>query len=88
MVTDQLLIFDHAHQSLTICANVSPGNDPVYAYQNACEKIKETRDLLLNASTLSPAPLQEIDDPAVPLGNFTEKDFKERVNEVKEYVPS
>ena len=88
MVTDQLLIFDHAHQSLTICANVSPGNDPVSAYQNAREKIKETRDLLLNASTLSPAPLQEIDDPAVPLGNFTEEEFKERVNEVKEYVRS
>ena len=25
MVTDLLLIFDHAHQSLTICANVSLG---------------------------------------------------------------
>ena len=34
-------------------------------------------------SRLYPAPLQEIDDPAVPLGNFTEEEFKKGVNEGK-----
>jgi anthranilate synthase component 1 len=88
MVTDLLLIFDHAQQSITICANVSPGSDPALAYHSACQKIGETRDRLLVPSLLSPAPLQEIVDPAVPPGNFTEEEFKERVNEVKEYVRS
>ena len=88
MVSDLLLIFDHAQQSITICANVSPGSDPAFAYQSACQKIKETRDRLLVPSRLYPAPLQEIDDPAVPLGNFTEEEFKKGVNEVKEYVRS
>ncbi len=88
MVTDLLLIFDHAHQSLTICANVCPGDNPVAAYQSACDKIFETRNRLLKPSSLSPAPLKEIGEPNVPLGNFTEDEFKDRVNQVKEYVRS
>ena len=47
MVTDLLLIFDHAHQSFSICANVSPGADPNLAYKSACDKIIETRNRLL-----------------------------------------
>ncbi|MEK9773376.1 MAG: anthranilate synthase component I [Opitutae bacterium] len=86
MVTDLLLIFDHAHQSLSICANVSPGADPALAYQSACDKISETRNRLLGPSSLSPAPLQEICEPNVPLGNFTEAEFIDRVKEIKEYV--
>ena len=85
---DLLLIFDHAQQSITICANVSPGSNPELAHQTACQNIQETRDRQLVPSRLSPAPLHEIDDPTVPLGNFTEDEFKERVNEVKEYVRS
>ncbi len=88
MVTDLLLIFDHAHQSLTICANVSPGKNPAAAYQTACKKIEETRDKLLSPSSLCPAPLQEIQEPSVPAGNFTEEEFKERVKAIKEYVRS
>lgn len=88
MVTDLLLIFDHAQQSLSICANVSPGNDPLSAYQSATQKILETRDQLLAVSSLSPAPLQETGEPRVPVGNFTQEEFENRVNEVKEYVRS
>ena len=88
MVTDLLLIFDHAQQSLTICANVSPGKDPAQAYQNACQKIRDTRDRLLAPSALCPAPLQEIGDPEVPLGNYTEEEFSKHVEQIKEYVRS
>ena len=88
MVTDLLLIFDHAQQSLTICANVSPGQDPAQAYQNACQKIRDTRDRLLAPSALCPAPLQEIGDPEIPLGNYTEEEFSKHVEQIKEYVRS
>ncbi|MDA1078876.1 MAG: chorismate-binding protein, partial [Verrucomicrobia bacterium] len=88
MVTDLLLIFDHAQQSLTICANVSPGQDPAQAYQNACQKIRDTRDRLLAPSALCPAPLHEIGDPEVPLGNYTEEEFSKHVEQIKEYVRS
>ena len=88
MVTDLLLIFDHAQQSLTICANVSTGQDPAQAYQNACQKIRDTRDRLLAPSALCPAPLHEIGDPEVPLGNYTEEEFSKHVEQIKEYVRS
>ncbi|MGA0903550.1 MAG: anthranilate synthase component I [Opitutales bacterium] len=88
MVTDLLLIFDHAQQSLTICANVSPGHDPSQAYLNSCQKIRDTRDRLLAPSALCPAPLHEIGDPEVPLGNYTEEEFSKHVEQIKEYVRS
>ena len=86
MVTDLLLIFDHAHQSFSICANVSPGADPNLAYKSGCDKIIETRNRLLAPSSLSPAPLQEVSEPSTPLGNFSKEEFVDRVNEIKEYV--
>ena len=52
MVTDLLLIFDHAHQSLTICANVCPGDNPVRAYQSACDKILGNQEP--STTTISP----------------------------------
>ena len=87
MVTDLLLIFDHAHQSLSICANVCPEDNSAKAYQSACDKILETRNRLLQPSSY-PCPLEEIGEPTVPLGNFTEDEFKDRVNQIKEYVRS
>jgi len=88
MITDLLLIFDHAHQSLSICATVSPGQDPGKAYLEACKKIGETRDRLLAPSSLSPAPLQEVGEPCIPLGNYSEIEFKQDVEQVKEYIRS
>lgn len=86
MVTDLLLIFDHAHQSLTICANVTPGDDPQTAYELACERIRQTRDRLLAPSSLSPAPLCDVGDPPVPTGNFNQDEFESLVEKTKEYV--
>ena len=88
MVTDLLLIFDHAHQSLTICANVSPGQDTAGAYEKACEKIRATRDRLLAPSSLSPALLEELGEPDVPLGNYSKEEFTDQVEQIKEYVRS
>ena len=76
MITDLLLIFDHACQSLTICANVSLENekDPQSAYEVACEKILDTRKRLLLPPSLSPAPLKDVGEPTVPIGNFSEEE--------------
>ena len=41
-----------------------------------------------NHLLLSPAPLQDIGEPSVPLGNYTEDEFNDRVNQIKEYVRS
>ena len=59
MVTDLLLIFDHAHQSLTICANAVVENAKI-AYEAACSRIIETQNLLNVPSVLSPAPLVKL----------------------------
>ena len=39
MITDLVLIFDHARQTLTLTANVPPGENPEQAYLDACARI-------------------------------------------------
>ncbi len=86
MITDQLLVFDHARQSLSICANAYPGDNPEEAYLEATKRITETRNRLLAPSSLSPAPLVEVDEPIPPKGNFSQREFEALVEEVKAYV--
>ena len=86
MVTDLLLIFDHAHQSLTICANAVVEKNAKIAYEAACSRIIETQNLLNVPSVLSPAPLCEIENVRPPIGNFKQAEFEGLVEKTKEYV--
>ena len=67
MITDLVLVFDHARQSLTICANVPTNEDPEKAYADACQKILATKDLLSKPSTLSPVSLHSTSDMELSL---------------------
>ncbi len=86
LITDMVIIFDHARQTLTLCANALPGDDPKSAYEQACLRIKQTH-LLLNApSSLGPVSLGEVKADAPPVGNFCKEEFESMVEKVKEYV--
>jgi anthranilate synthase component 1 len=88
MIADLVLVFDHAHQSLTICANATPGNDPKIAYQEACIRIQETIDLLALPSNLTPASIHGNESIENVKGNLTKEEFEELVNKTKEFIRS
>ena len=88
MIADLVLIFDHACQTLTICANAYVDNRPKEAYQDACARIKETIELLDKPSSLKPASLDALPEISVPEGNVSKKDFEAMVEKTKEYVRS
>ena len=88
MIADLVLIFDHARQSLTICANTSPGSNPEKAYLDACQRIKETITLLSSSSDLSPATICGIDEIENVKGNISEEEFKELVSKTKSFIRS
>ena len=86
MITDLVLIFDHARQSLTICASVSTAGSAEDAYKEACEKIIATRDILIKPSELAPVSLQPGAEKEPPTGNFSKEEFKKVVEQTKEYI--
>ena len=88
IVADLVLIFDHAHQSLTICVNVIPGNDPEKSYNEACLRIKETIKDLSEPTNLSPAKIHQAKNIDTLEGNISKRDFEEIVAKTKEFIRS
>ena len=84
-----MVIFDHARQTLTICANVKPGN-PEDAYNFAKNKIVETIQTLANPVSIKPASLdfESVQDQELPEGNFSQHEFEELVQKTKKYIRS
>ena len=57
MLTEVVLIFDHARQTLSICANINISGNLGEIYNNAVRKIEETLDLLAKPLSIQPASL-------------------------------
>ena len=88
MLTEVLLIFDHARQTLTVCTNARIDGEVNNAYYRACEKIEQTRDILSQPSSLKPTPLLDPDPVDLKSGNFSKTEFKKIVEQAKEFVRS
>ena len=88
MITDSVLIFDHAHQVLRVCVNAHIDGDSGAAYDRACEEIHKICEQLETPQQLSHRGLSEPAEVSVPAGNFTQPEFEAAVEKVKEYVRS
>ena len=88
MIADLVVIFDHARQSMTICANVVTGSDVEEPYKNACTRIKETINLLGSHSKLSPASIKDVKKENNLSGNLSKEEFEEQVLKTKELIRS
>ncbi len=88
MLTDSLLTFDRAKQTLRLCVNAHIADDPSAAYDSAVAELNHLHDLLRRPSSLAPAPLIDPGQVEVPPGNFTQASFEKVVEGVKEYIRS
>src|SRR4051812_14497576 len=93
MLSDSLLIFDRAKQTLRLCVNAhvrqnaTGKSDPCgAAYDAAVAELKELHAILSQPRELAPAPLIDIANVAVPAGNFTQSRFEQVVDEGKEFI--
>jgi anthranilate synthase component 1 len=86
MMSDSILIFDRAKQTLRLCVNAHVGDDPVAAYRAAAAELQMLFDLLSQPRALAPAPLVEPGAPAVPPGNFTRPQFEATVTACQEFI--
>jgi anthranilate synthase component 1 len=89
MLSDTLLIFDRAKQTLRLCVNAHVPGGPAEAeaaHAAAESELRKLFEILKEARPLAPAPLIDVPKPAVPEGNFTRKEFEDLVEGVKEYI--
>ena len=89
MLSDSLLIFDRAKQTLRLCVNAHlRGRDAGAAYDDAAKELRELYALLRQPRELIPAPLVDTPNLTVPPGNFTQARFEQVVEDGKEYIRS
>jgi anthranilate synthase component 1 len=89
MLSDTLLIFDRAKQTLRLCVNahVPEGTKGAAASYAAAEaELRELFNILKQPGSLAPAPLADAPKIEVPKGNFTRKGYEAVVEETKEYI--
>ncbi|HRI81214.1 MAG TPA: anthranilate synthase component I [Opitutaceae bacterium] len=86
MLSDSLLIFDRAKQTLRLCVNAHIHDDAGAAYDAAVAELKALYALLQQPRGLAPAPLVESGRIEVPPGNFTRARFEQAVADAKEYI--
>ncbi|HEY1764859.1 MAG TPA: anthranilate synthase component I [Opitutaceae bacterium] len=89
MLSDTLLIFDRAKQTLRLCVNAHVGEGPGAAAKargRAEAELRELFEILKQPRSLAPAPIAAAPDFEVPVGNFTRPDYERMVESVKEYI--
>lgn len=86
LITDSLVVFDRARQTMRILVSAHVEGDPKQAYQEAVQEIKEMVELLSQPNHLSPAPLSTPENEPLPAGNFTREEYETVVEQTKEYI--
>jgi anthranilate synthase component 1 len=90
MLSDSLLIFDRAKQTLRLCVNahIARGVDAAQAYDAAVAELKELFAILKHPREIAPVPLVDPQKISIPSGNFTAPQFEKVVEDGKEYIRS
>src|ERR1035437_3575176 len=88
MLSDSLLIFDRAKQTLRLCVNahVRSAADPGAAYDAAVAELRELYAILQRPREIAPVALVESPKITVPAGNFTQSRFEKVVEDGKEFI--
>ena len=87
VISDQVVVFDHAKQTLRLIVNAKIGDNPEAAYTEAQGKLRQLYLALQGDSSLNALPLPTTSIPsAPPAGNFEREDFEAAVTRAKEYI--
>jgi anthranilate synthase component 1 len=86
MLSDSLLIFDRAKQTLRLCVNAHVGADSTAAYDAAVAELQALYRILRQPRELAPVPLIDAPRIVVPPGNFTRDRFEKCVEDSKAYI--
>ncbi|MEX0331668.1 MAG: anthranilate synthase component I [Puniceicoccaceae bacterium] len=88
LVTDTLVIFDRARQTIRLLVNAHVENpsEAGESYEAAVQAVKELAERLHKGREIPTLPVPQSGDVAIPEGNFTQERFEEMVETCKEYI--
>jgi len=90
MLSDTLLIFDRAKQTLRLCVNAHIPDASAAGAERARSaaeaELRELFAILSQPSALAPAPLAAAPVLDTPAGNFTRAEYERLVESAKEYI--
>lgn len=88
MITDSVVVFDHARQTLRIYANahLNSKQTPEVAYTAAADEIDSIADLLRGPQDLAPISLSSSPEIEIPDSTFTPEKFENLVKNVQNYI--
>ncbi len=86
MLSDTLLMFDRAKQTLRLCVNALVRGDVDATYDAAVAELHSLYDLLKQPRELASSPLIDPGRLAVPPSNYTKEAFERMVDDSKEYI--
>ena len=87
LITDSVIIFDHARQLLRICVNAHTENGTNHAYEKAVAEISDIYKQLRKPTLIKHCELSsQLDEINTLNGNFTKKQYEAAVERVKDYI--
>ena len=88
MITDKIIIFDRARQTIRLIINVhmDQGLHANEAWDEAHEALIELYNTLRAPSNLAPIPVKKEEKVDIPSGNMERSHFEKLVNQSKEYI--
>lgn len=88
LISDTLVIFDRARQTLRLLVNTHLDEEQSVetAYTNAKKALSELAETLRKGRAIPTLPVQDPGIPSVPAGNFTPDAFEAMVDRCKEYI--
>jgi len=87
MLTDTIVVFDRARQTLRLIINADTSIGCLdTAYDRACEGLERLVALLRSPRKASPMPVVEVETPKSRPGNMKKAEFEGMVEDIKEYI--
>lgn len=88
IITDTIVIFDRARQTLRLLRNahIEEDRDATHAYDEAVNDIEALYNCLQEERSLTPIPLQSSGELTLPPGNMSKDHFEKMVARTKEYI--
>ncbi len=88
LITDTLVIFDRANQTIRLLVNAHVENPEVAGerYGEAVKALRELAELLRKGRAIPTLPVPGAGPIEVPEGNFTKARFEKMVEDCKEYI--
>ena len=86
MIADEMIVFDHLKQKLTIIVNMPVKGDLELNYQRACERLESVSRIINGARWMAGSAPKPAACAVEPVGNMSREQYCDMVKRAKDYI--